>query len=117
MSRSIATCTTRSRERLPGVGRTVDIDLWGRAAEPYILAYSFAKFPTPVPLPGWGPLWLDLGALQLFAYGYHDATGHVAFSTPVPNLPSMVGLELHWQALSGVVARLGNVETTRLLAR
>lgn len=103
-----------ARRGLPRIGRTLGLDLHGRAGEPYILGFALAK--NPVELPGFGVLWLDLASLQVFAFGFHGPDGYTPFTAPLPNVPAVVGLELHWQALQGVVGRLGNVETTTLLA-
>lgn len=100
---------------LPRIGHTLDLDVRGRAAEPYVLAFALAR--TWLPIPGLGTLQLDPASLQVAALGAYDAAGLAPFSPAVPHAPSLVGLRLHWQALSGAVPQLGNLLTTELQAR
>ncbi|MGB3965699.1 MAG: VCBS repeat-containing protein [Planctomycetota bacterium] len=99
---------------LPRIGHLLDLDVRGRAAEPFILGFALAR--TWLSIPGYGALRLEPGSLQIAALGAFDAAGQAAFSAAVPNAPSLVGLALHWQALSGATPRLGNLLTTQLQA-
>ena len=100
---------------LPRVGHSLDLDVRGRAAEPYLLGFALTR--TWLRIPGLGMLQLDPTSLQVAALGAYDAAGLAPFSAAVPNAPSLVGLVLHWQALSGAVPQLGNLLTTELQAR
>lgn len=99
---------------MPLVGRSLGLDLWGRANEPYALAFALGR--SRLDVPGFGVLWLDFASLQLWNVGAHDATGHTSFSAALPDLPELVGLPIHWQALSGTAGKLGNVVTSVLQA-
>jgi hypothetical protein len=97
---------------LPRVGFPLDLDLFGRANEPYVLGLSFVA--TPWPLGAFGTLHLDLAWLLVVASGQYDPNGAASFSLVVPAMPALIGLPVYWQALSGVQARFGNLEVTRL---
>jgi hypothetical protein len=97
---------------LPRVGWPLTLDLYGPPAEPYALALALAR--TNLEIPGLGRLRLDPASLLLVQVGAFAAGGTSSFTTFVPNVPSLVGVDVHWQALSGNVARLGNLETTSL---
>ena len=88
------------------------LDLYGVASEPYILGMSLIS--VNLPIPGMGRLRLDPASLLVMQFGTYDAAGRAAFIGVVPLIPSLTGLDLHWQALYGVVLRLGNLETTTL---
>lgn len=98
---------------LPRVGHPLRLDLFGRANETCVLGVAFA--PAAIPLPGLGTLWLDPASLLVIAVGSYDANGLGVFTASVPNVPSLVGASLYWQALSGFT-HLGNLEVTTLQA-
>jgi hypothetical protein len=100
---------------LPRIGRPFDLEVRGRATDPYVLGLAFAR--TRLPTPGFGTLQLDPTSLQVAGFGVLDGAGQARFAASVPNAPSLVGLVLHWQALSGTVPRLGNLLTTELQSR
>lgn len=100
---------------LPRIGLSLDLDVRGSAAEPYVL--GFALLRTWLPVAGLGTLQLDPASLQVAALGAFDGVGSAMFSAAVPNAPALVGLVLHWQALSGAAPYLGNLLTTELQAR
>ena len=99
---------------LPRIGSLLELDLYGPTAEPYALALAFAR--TNLEILGLGKLHLDPASLLLVQVGAFAAAGTSSFTALVPNVPSLIGVDVHWQALSGTVARLGNVETTTLAA-
>jgi hypothetical protein len=101
-----------SWRELPRAGWPLTLDLEGAAHDPFALAVAFAS--TQMPIPGLGVLRLDPSSLVVMATGALDAAGDAAFQAPVPALPALVGLTLHWQALTGT--RLGNRETTTFFA-
>ncbi|MEO6595597.1 MAG: hypothetical protein ABIP94_12665 [Planctomycetota bacterium] len=47
----------------------------------------------------------------------HDSAGRASFRMQVPAQPSLVGLTIYWQALSGALPKLGNLEVTTLLTK
>lgn len=65
-------------------------------------------------IPGLGRLRLDPASLLLVQLGAFGAGGTAAFTTFVPMSPSLTGVDVYWHALSGSVARLGNLEVTTL---
>jgi hypothetical protein len=103
---------------LPRVGRTLTLELYGRANEGCVLGLAFAPAAPPLVLPGIGTLRLDLMSLLIAAIGIYDVDGTGVFVGAVPNDPMLLGLSLYWQALSlGATWHLGNLETTTLLER
>lgn len=110
----------RNRQRqlswrtLPRVGWPLILDLEARANDLYALAVAFA--PAHLPVPGLGVLRLDPASLALVAWNAVDAQGKSVFQATVPLAPSLVGLTLYWQAISGAPGTLGNLETTTFLA-
>lgn len=100
---------------VPRIGSALDLDVRGRLAEPYILGFALAR--TWLPIQGFGTLQLDPAALLVAALGAFDGAGQATFTVAVPNVPSLVGLVVHWQALSGAQTYLGNLLTTELQAR
>jgi hypothetical protein len=99
---------------LPRVGYPLMLDLYGRANEPYLLAFTL--WPANVPIPGLGTLRLDPATLQILLFAAYDTNGHAEFTAPVPNNPGLLGLSIYWQALSFTPLRLGNLEVTTLQA-
>ena len=99
---------------LPRIGHLLHVDVRGRANEPFILGASLV--PASLPIPGLGTLRLDPGWLQVMAFGAFDTAGRASFQAPVPNAPVLIGVSIYWQALSGTVLQLGNLEVTTLLA-
>jgi hypothetical protein len=99
---------------LPRVGRPFALQIAARANAPFVLAAAFAT--AHVPVPGLGTLRLDPAGLLVVHAGAVDTAGDATWSTFVPQTPALVGTTLHWQLLHGAPARLGNLESTTLLA-
>ncbi|MEM7205389.1 MAG: hypothetical protein AAF628_34355 [Planctomycetota bacterium] len=72
------------------------------------LAAGTASIPTP-----YGTLLLDPGTLVTFAVGAAGATNTYSVPIPVPALPALVGLTLHFQGFAGTVN--GTFQLTPLL--
>jgi hypothetical protein len=100
---------------LPRVGFPLQLDLEGRANEPFAMA--LAPNPVHLPLPGFGVLRLDPASLRVVLLGNYDAAGRASWQFAVPPTPSLVGLTGCWQVLSGTQGKLGNLEVTTLLAQ
>ncbi len=87
------------------LGQAWTIDVWsapGYATLDHLsrLAIGLARLPQPLPIPGFGLLWIDLGAPYLATDGIVFAsTGRHQFTFLVPALPQLAGIELHLQAL------------------
>ncbi len=64
------------------------------------LGIGLTRLTTPLAIPGFGDLWLDLdGGYVAFENIVLANVGAAAFTVPVPNLPHLLGLPLHVQAL------------------
>ncbi|MCK5941098.1 MAG: VCBS repeat-containing protein, partial [Planctomycetes bacterium] len=99
---------------LPRVGASIELAVNGAANAPYALAATALRTIVPSPI---GVLHVDLNTLLLLEVGAFDANGEATHSYPVPNLPALAGLEIHWQNVTFGPLLLGNLETTELLFR
>ncbi|MFK7739585.1 MAG: FG-GAP repeat domain-containing protein [Planctomycetota bacterium] len=99
---------------LPRVGSPIELALRGAAGTPYALAATAQRVSVQAPF---GVLHVDLNSLLLIEAGAFDAAGEDLRSYPVPNVPALAGLEIHWQAVMFAPLLLGNLETTELLFR
>ena len=97
---------------VPRVAKPLTLDLFGTPAWPWHL---FAATGTGnVPLPPFGTLLLDPGRLFAIASGGLDPRGRASLTFGIPNDPTLVGLDLYWQALIGSPLRFANLEVTRI---
>jgi len=99
---------------LPRVGEPLELAVHGAPNQPYAIAATAQRAGIPSPI---GVLQVDLNSLLLLETGAFDAAGLDTRSYPVPNLPALVGLQLHWQNVTFAPLLLGNLETTELLFR
>lgn len=100
---------------LPRIGRPLTFDFFGRANDPYVLAYALT--PANIPIAGLGTLRLDPTGVNIARWGSHDANGRDVWTMPIPNVAALVGLPVYFQTLAGAQPRLGNLEVATLRAR
>ncbi|MEM7311265.1 MAG: VCBS repeat-containing protein [Planctomycetota bacterium] len=94
------------------VGKAAEVQVFGPAGEPCLLAASLA--PTAVELPLYGTLKVDPTALLSLESASLGPAGTALFAAPVPDLAVLVGLPVFWQAAAGVDLRLTNLEQAEL---
>jgi hypothetical protein len=96
-------------------GRTASIMLRGPpngVADLFVAPYVFAQ---PVPIVGIGNLFLTPGSAAYLGQFPLDGTGAFELPLAVPNVPSLVGLSLYWQAFLPTPRRLTNALRTPVL--
>ena len=93
-------------------GKRLSFDSWGPPHGSWILRASLGR--AAIPLQPWGTLWLDPTTMAVMGVGGFDLDGHDAMAFHVPNLASLVGVDVFWQASTFPENRLGNRETTTL---
>ena len=96
--------------RTAAIGRTSSIELYGAGTAPFALYAAPTAFTqNPVAIPGWGGLWLDPNTIVAVGPGALDANGRTELSFVVPNLPTLAGVTLWWQAVLPGSSRLTGV--------
>jgi hypothetical protein len=103
--------------RPAAIGRTATLEGFGPPLQPLeLFAAPVAFAANPIPLPGWGNLFLPpAAAIYVGAFSF-GADGAFSLPLPVPDLPALVGLDVHWQAVLPVAGALTNAETTTILS-
>jgi hypothetical protein len=91
---------------LPRPGLVASLDLFGAPFDPFWLFLSTA--PADFDLPPYGNILIDPSTASLAVAGVHGPSGSTTILGAVPPNPALVGLNLYWQALSGVAARVTN---------
>ena len=83
------------------VGGTSTVDLEAPPGESFFLLVGQPGNSVPLPAFG-GELWLNLAATALISAGTIDSTGTQQWSYPVPNTIAVLGVQVHWAALTGI---------------
>ncbi len=80
------------------IGDDLVIDLHGETPGATVLGLALAgRFQ---PMPPFGTLQLDLGTLAVLGPITLDASGHAGLTLPVPRRNTLIGIDLHLQALT-----------------
>jgi hypothetical protein len=99
----------------PALGRVATVHLFGEPSQPIDLFVSAFILPqAPLPLPGFGALWLSPAAALYAGSSFTDAAGRATTAFAVPNVPSLSGATFYWQAVLPTQPRLTNAIATTL---
>ena len=101
-----------SRRTPPRVGKRQRMEVYGAIGTPWILAA--APIPASIAIPPFGTLELDPSTLTVVGRGLVPTSGVAAVDVDIPDLASLVGQTVHWQAAVGAPIRLVNREPTTL---
>jgi hypothetical protein len=99
----------------PALGRVASVQLFGEPSQPVDLFVSAFILPqAPLPLPGFGALWLSPAAALYAGSSFTDAAGRATAAFAVPNTPALAGATFYWQAVLPTQPRLTNAIATTL---
>jgi len=94
-----------TKKRLPALyarggslGGSLDLELYSPATHPYVLAVALPTTPFDLPF---GRQWLDIPTEILLVFGVQGSAGFTKHSYSVPGSPTLRGLALGFQGLSG----------------
>ncbi len=79
-------------------GGTATLDVYGPPGAPVELFAASQLAPAPFDLPGWGIVRIDPALAFSVGANLLDATGRATYPVAIPNLPSLVGFTVFWQA-------------------
>jgi len=99
-----------ARRTVPRVGKPLAIEVFGAPSSPWFLAASPGT--AEIALGAFGVLRLDPSVLWPLGGGAVPTSGVTTITIPVPNHPSLAGVSVHWQALTGSPLTLTNREST-----
>ncbi len=79
-------------------GRPGSLSMFGAPGAPYQLVYSSAAAQAPIPVAGWGTIFIDPASAVLVSPAFMDLAGNATLTLPCPNNPALVGQTIWWQA-------------------
>ena len=88
-------CTLGERK----LGGNLDLKVLGTANANFLVMVAVSRLKTGVPIPGFGGLWYLGSPLLEFLRNNTGSTGKYKLLLPIPNLPSLSGVPIHWQAI------------------
>jgi hypothetical protein len=106
-TRAVPVLTVPDHEMAFMPGAMGDLRVQWQPNQAVVVFVALQELAAPVPLPGYGELWLDPTAAGPLTSGTTDATGALLLPYVLPNDPGLHGLRVALQALATTTSPLG----------